>query len=118
METEIPFTQISTDVEVLKSRLSSIEKAIDKQAIEYERRLTELNHAYKQQVERNATYVPRETAEANQKTLDATLGALSKQINDIDAWKQRITGIQIGIAIGAGLTGGGVGALLVKFLMH
>lgn len=114
----IPFTQISTDVAVLKEKIVGIERAISKQALEYERRLTELNHAHAQQVARNETYVPRETADANARTITERFNALQKQVSDIDAWKQRVTGIQIGIAIGAGLTGGSVGALLVKFIGH
>jgi hypothetical protein len=122
---------IVRDIAVIQTKLDNILIAIEKQAKEYERRLQELNHAHQQQMDRNATYIARETYEADGKTMDAKMGALSKQVNDIDtwkqtmngvreivadltAWKQRLTGIQIGIAIGSGLTGGGVVALIFK----
>jgi hypothetical protein len=125
--------QIGRDIAVLETKLDNVLVAIDKQAKEYERRLQELNHAHQQQMDRNATYIPRETYEANEKTYEARFANLSKQVNDIDtwkqtmngvreivtdlnAWKQRLVGIQIGIAIGSGLTGGGVVALIFKVL--
>lgn len=45
---------------VLEERLRGVEKAIQHQAVEYERRLTDLNHAHSRAREDLATYTPRE----------------------------------------------------------
>jgi hypothetical protein len=50
-------------VVVLEQRLLALERAIALQAMEYSRRLEELNHAHAQQVQAQATYIGREVYE-------------------------------------------------------
>jgi hypothetical protein len=45
-------------------------KALEKQALEYERRLHELNNAHRQATERYALFLPREMFEAAMKEMD------------------------------------------------
>lgn len=58
------------EIAVLKEKLAGVREAISKQALEYERRLQELNHAHQQQQDRNAQYVSREAWEARNEMMD------------------------------------------------
>ena len=89
------------EIAVLKERLASTAEAIKKQAIEYERRLQELNHAHQQQMDRNAQYVSREAWEIYN-------GKMDDWRREVDRWRW--------ISIGAGCAGGGGVALLLKAL--
>ncbi len=55
---------LETRITRLEERLAAKETATQLQAKEYERRLTDLNHAHEQAQEKNAEYLPRETWEA------------------------------------------------------
>lgn len=94
--------ELETEVAVLQERLSNGNEAVKLQALEYERRLTTLNHAHEQQVQRNLDYVSRETWE--QKNVE-----LEKWQRGIDQWKWTSLGI-------GGLTGAGLAALVNKLV--
>ena len=93
----------------LEEKLAASQNAVILQAQEYERRLEELNHARREQAGRDVLYVSRESWEARRREIDI-------QIADLIAWRNRSIGLMVGVGIGAGLTGGGVSALLVSIL--
>lgn len=57
---------LEIEITRLQEQLNANHLATAKQAIEYERRLSELNHAHAQAKEALATYVPREVYEHKQ----------------------------------------------------
>ena len=67
------------EIAVLKERITGMKGEISKQALEYERRLQELNHAHQQQQDRNAQYVSREAWEARNAMIDAWRRDVDKQ---------------------------------------
>jgi hypothetical protein len=80
--------------------------ALQVQAKEYERRLSELNHAHTLAEARNAEYVQRLVYDNDHREADARLNRLEQQI--VEA-KGRATGI--GIALGALFT-------IIEIILH
>jgi hypothetical protein len=96
------------DAQVLSDR-----RALELQAVEYERRLEALNHAHEQAVQAQAMTVPREmfdqyvkehaTSAAqregalNDKTI-ASIEALNSRVNELQNWRSGVEGRIIGIA--------------------
>jgi len=103
-------------VAILETQLEAAQMAMKLQAREYERRLDELNHSHAQQVARNANYVGREVWDLHVTGNDAKFNILSDRLNRFDVTHSRLTGMAIGISIGAGFAGGSVGALIMKLL--
>jgi len=76
---------LHTQVQVLKTELRERDKALEKQAREYERRLEDLNHAHALAQQTLNTYIPRETYSKDVDSLNARVGIL-------EIWKERISG--------------------------
>jgi len=90
-------------IAVLETELRSMKDALRLQAIEYERRLQDLNHAHQQQVDRNAQYISREIWEAYLKE-DNTWK------RSIDQWRWT----SVGIGAGLGAAGGAALSSILK----
>lgn len=93
---------LDKEIAVLRTKLCAGDEARKLQASEYERRLTELNHAHKQQLDRNAEYISREAWELYRAELE-------KWRREVDAWRW--------ISIGAGASGGGLVAYLLQTVL-
>ena len=96
------FHELDRKIAVLQTELICAKDAVIKQAAEYERRLTELNHSHRQQVERNAHYVSREAWDLRNKELDSRL-------LNIDRWRW--------MSVGAASAIGGILGALIQRLM-
>ena len=88
-------------IAVLESLLQGLRENIALQAKEYERRLTELNHAHQNQIDRNAQYVSREAWELK-------LSEQESWRREVDRWRW--------IAVGAGIAGGGLTAIVTRLI--
>lgn len=89
----------------LERDVAHLKESIKLQASEYERRLTELNHAHAQSVVDKAKFLSADLYHAK-------MYELEKWRSEIDTWRARI----IGIAVGAGaVSGGAVGFILRLF---
>jgi hypothetical protein len=77
-------------IAILEERLRGMRDAIEKQAREYERRLTELNHAHEKQVQDQSTYVSSDRYEGWQGEINAWKLDVSKQLTIMEG---RSTGI-------------------------
>lgn len=121
-------------IAVLETQLQGMRDSVKLQAYEYERRLTELNHAHAQATQDKQKFVNsdlfyskmdelhKQRAEADQ--LHARLlhtdiftfkmAEIDKRLGDIDNWRSRIIGIGIGASMAGGVAGGGTAALLMK----
>ena len=93
---EPTLADLDKQIAVLQERLRASEIALSSQAREYERRLTELNHAHQQQQDRNAQYVSREAWELNNKEGEARLNVIERQ-------QSRAYGIGAGFALAASI---------------
>ena len=94
----ISITSLTTEVAVLKEQIKglrelivqqdkSVEKALELQAREYERRLDDLNHAHKQAVETQATFVSREVYDAY---VASQLAAADLERRDKQKWRDEV----------------------------
>ncbi len=92
-------------IAVLQTEVVNLKESIKLQAIEYERRLTDLNHAHQRSVEDKAQFVSSEM-------FFSKLGEYEKWKSDIDKWRSRMTGI----AVGAGAVSGATAGLLSRIL--
>lgn len=112
--------ELRTQIAVLENVVKNLERAIERQALEYERRLGELNHAHAQAMERNAEFIRREVWETALRGINATMKSLSDEMNKrlgtLENWKSQVTGIYVGIGLGAGLAGGIIAALIAKLI--
>ena len=98
-------------IAVLESQLHGLRDNIVLQAKEYERRLSELNHEYQRQTERNAQYVSREAWELRSREIERAMELRNKEVDSRllagDKWRW--------ISIGASGAGGGLlGAFISK----
>ncbi len=96
-------------IAVLETEVRGLKENIVLQAKEYQRRLSELNHAHDQATADKSAFLRKDT-------YDAKIAEFAKWQNDMDMWRARVLGIGIGAGIGGGLAGGGVVALLTKLL--
>lgn len=86
--------------EAIDLRFAATEKALELQAIEYDRRMTTLNH----ETSRMSNYVPRETWETQH-------AAVTKDINNLQNFQANMAGrltiiaavISVAVSIGMGL---------------
>ncbi len=86
-------------IAVLESQIKGLRENIVLQAREYERRLSELNHAHQLQIDRNADYVSREAWDMKNIELESWR-------RTIDQWRW--------ISIGLGIAGGGVAGWIAR----
>lgn len=69
-----------TKIAILEERLRSLRMEIDKQAREYERRLSELNHAHERAVEDKSNYVSLDSFVGWQGEINAWRGEVSTKL--------------------------------------
>ncbi len=117
MTNELP---LEVRLSILETLLTERQKQVDLQAKEYERRLNELNHSYEQQMQRNTDYVLRETWELRHDELMKQVqhhnGYDTEKFAEIDRWRARLLGVAVGVAVGAGIAGGGITALIMRLV--
>ncbi len=92
-------------IAVLEAELDSLRDAIKLQAQEYERRLTELNHAHSRATDDRNKFVTTDLFYSKQ-------DELSKWRSELDQWRSRIIGIAIGVSA---MTGAVVGLMMRLF---
>lgn len=78
-------------IAVLEEKLANLRSEIDKQAIEYARRLMELNHAHLRQVEDQQTYVSIDRYEGWQGEMNAWRGDVSNKLAALDGRSSGVT---------------------------
>lgn len=94
----------------LEEKLAAADKAKELQAREYERRLQDLNHAHRQAMERNATFVSREIYDGGIREAHAAINAvktsfeamsnsLKKQIDELAARVNQGIGIVLAVQV-------------------
>jgi hypothetical protein len=91
----------ATKIAVLEEKIAGLQKAISLQAAEYERRLTELNHAHAQATTERRQFL-------QQDVFMTFKDANNNWQREMEVWRSRV----IGIGIGSGLAGGGVVQLI------
>ena len=91
--------ELEVEVSILRTKLESSETTRSLQAVEYERRLQELNHNLRDQHERNALFVSRESWDIHNSKMDDWR-------RSIDQWRW--------ISVGMGAASGGAMALLAR----
>jgi hypothetical protein len=96
-------------VAILQTRVQNLTDNIARQALEYERRLTDLNHAHAQATVDRNKYVSADL-------FYSKLDEIAKWRGEFDQWRSRAIGIAIGAGLAAGVTGGTVAGLLAKTL--
>jgi hypothetical protein len=96
-------------IAVLETEVKNLKEAIKLQALEYERRLAELNHAHAQAVSDKNKFM---TSELFYSKYDE----IAKWRSELDQWRSRIVGIAIGIGSVSGLIGGVIAALVARSL--
>jgi hypothetical protein len=94
-----------TNIAVLIERISNLKQQITTQALEYERRLTELNHAHARAAEDKNKFTTTEL-------FYAKIEEINKWRLEMDQWRAKV----IGIAIGVGAVSGGVVGLVLNML--
>jgi hypothetical protein len=103
---EEPTNAYGVRIAVLETQLAAAGDARDLQAREYERRLSDLNHAHQQASERNAEFVPRALHDSLErelrtliKSVDDSMAARLGRISDrVDALSSKVY-MGIGIAV-------------------
>ncbi len=93
----------------IEVELNAMKEAVRVQQVELARRLDELNHYRSDREDDRKTLIGRDEYERKHEELE-------HQFVEIAAWRQRTTGMMVGLVIGAGLAGGGIGALIAKLL--
>jgi len=88
-------------IAVLEEKIAGLQKAIELQGLEYERRLTELNHAHAQAAADKNKFVTSEMFYAYKDSVNTWQ-------REMEVWRSRV----IGIGIGSGLVGGGAVQLI------
>lgn len=83
-----------TKIAILEERLRSTREGIDKQAREYERRLTELNHAHEKQVADQARYVSLDTYQGWQGEINAWKGIVSTELTLVKGQRSGASTVQ------------------------
>jgi hypothetical protein len=92
-------------VNILVERVTNLKEQIVHQALEYERRLTELNHAHARAAEDKNKYVSAEL-------FYAKIDELIKRQTEFEQWRAKV----LGIAIGVGAVSGGTVGLVLNLL--
>ena len=107
--------ELMVDVAVLKTRLEEANKALERQASEYERRLGELNQSHDQAERVLATYLTRESFEQTLKILEerteTRLSTLELRNAEQSGGKKALAGL-----LAAAGTVGGVIASIIGYL--
>jgi len=88
-------------IAVFESEIRWLKENIALQAREYERRLSELNHAHVQAEMDRGRFV-------NSDIFYSKMDELYKWRNDVDTWRAKV----VGIAIGVGAVSGGVAGVI------
>lgn len=84
-ETHATIQELLVEIAVLKTKNDEREKALIKQASEYERRLEILNHAHQEAQRVLNTYLPREIYEKSQSELRNWQVEVAKQLDQASA---------------------------------
>lgn len=92
-------------IAVLESNIVWLKENVKLQANEYERRLTELNHAHAQATLDRNKYLSAEMFYSKMTELD-------KWRSDVDTWRARI----MGIAIGVGAVSGAIAGFVMRLI--
>ena len=100
-EFQLKIIELDKLVAILQTELKCSADARDLQAKEYERRLSDLNHAHTQQESRNAEYIRRETFDTYALTME-------NWRREVDMWRW--------VSIGIGIAGGGAVGGLISLL--
>ncbi len=95
-------------IAVLETQIKGLKENIVLQAKEYERRLTELNHAHDQAVTDKAKFV-------NLDIFYAKLEEISKWRSEMDSWRNRVIGIYIGLGLASGVVSGLITVMVSRF---
>ncbi len=90
---------------VLETSFSADQATLNRQALEYERRLTELNHAHNQILQERGAMVTRDQFDSRNREVD-------RAVSDLIVWKSKV----IGYAMGAGAASGVIVGLLTKLV--
>lgn len=90
----LPNVSSDTKVAILEERLRALREGIDKQAKEYERRLTELNHAHEKQVQDQATFVSNDRYEGWQGEMNAWRGEMSRKMSLLEGRSGGVSSVQ------------------------
>jgi hypothetical protein len=80
-----------TKIAILEERIRGMRENTDKQALEYERRLTELNHAHEKQVRDQATYVSSDRYEGWQGEMNAWRADVNIKLSTAEGRSRGIT---------------------------
>jgi len=91
-------------IAVLENEVRNLHTSIQKQAQEYERRLTELNHAHAQAVTDKQRFLDREL-------FYSKMDEWGKWRSEVDTWRAKV----VGIAIGVGAVSGGIAGAIAQF---
>lgn len=96
-------------IAVLETQVHGLKKNIKKQAKEYERRLTELNHAHANAQSDKLKFV-------NSELFYSKYDDLAKWRGEMDQWRSRIVGMTVGAGLAAGALGGLITGLVIKLV--
>ena len=106
--------RITTLAERTDEKFATRDEALALQATEYERRLSDLNHAHEQARQKEADYVTRDKYEdsklAEAEALKLALQASDARLNALENWRSRT----IGAALVLTLLAGALGAAIVR----
>ncbi len=94
---------------VLETRLNGTVENIALQAQEYERRLTELNHAHARATEDRNKYVGVDL-------FYSKIDEIAKWRSEMDQWRSKIIGIAIGVGSFGGLIGGAIAGIISRII--
>ncbi len=94
-------------IAILETEVDNLREAIRLQANEYERRLTELNHAHARATDDRNKFVTTDLFYSKQ-------DELSKWRNELDQWRSRIMGIAFGVSAATGALAGVIMRLFLK----
>jgi hypothetical protein len=92
-------------IAVLENEVRNLKSAIELQAKEYERRLSDLNHAHAQATVDKSKFVSGEL-------FYAKLDEVAKWRSEMEKWQSKV----IGIAIGLGSAAGGIAGIIASFI--
>lgn len=76
--------RVDAEAKLLREKLALIDKALELQAREYDRRLTELNHAKQTAVEERHRVLPREIFDQFQKDSYLYRDSVTRKLTEID----------------------------------
>lgn len=96
-------------IAILETQITNLKENLTIQAREYERRLTDLNHAHAQSVSDKATYMTKELFDSKHEELIVWK-------SELDRWRAKLYGFALGIGVAGGLAGGGIAGVLIKLV--